>query len=332
MSNDDRRVQPMRVLVTGATGVVGRRVVPMLVAVGHAVTAVGRTPEKRAALTRAGAHAIDVDLLSPEEVQHAVGRHEVVINLATHIPRSTGRMVLPGAWRENDRLRRDAAALLARASVAAGVGRFVQESFAPVYADGGDRWLDERAPQRPTRYNRTVLDAERAAQRVTEAGGTGIVLRFGGFYGPDAFHVHDMVRMLRAGWSPLPGAADAYWSSISHDDAATAVMAALDLPAGAYNVVDDQPLTRRAFADAVADAFALPRPRLLPGWTSRLMGSLGELLARSQRMSNAKLRGVSDWTPRIPSAVEGFRAVAAALSPEPHTVGAPRPTLTTGRG
>ena len=322
----------MRVLVTGATGVIGRRVVPLLVAAGHAVTAVGRTPEKRAALARAGARAFDVDLLAPEEVQHAVAGHEVVVNLATHIPRSTARMLLPGAWRENDRLRRDASALLAESAVAAGVRRLVQESFAPVYADGGDRWLDESAAQRPTRYNRTVLDAERAAERMTSAGGTSVVLRFGGFYGPDAFHVHDMVRVLRAGWSPLPGAGDAYWSSIAHDDAASAVMAALDLPAGVYNVVDDQPLTRRAFVDAVADAFALSRARLLPGWVTPLMGSLGELLARSQRMSNARLRAASDWTPRFPSAVEGFRAVAAALAQEPHAAGAPRSALTTERG
>ena len=64
--------------------------------------------------------------------------------------------------------------------------RFVQESFAPIYADNGDGWIDETAPVKAARYNRTTLDAERSADRFTAGGGTGVALRFGWFYGPDA--------------------------------------------------------------------------------------------------------------------------------------------------
>jgi hypothetical protein len=66
------------------------------------------------------------------------------------------------------------------------------------------------------------------------------VPRFAAFYGPDAFQVRDMIRLVRKDWAALPGAADAYVSSVSHDDAASAVFAALALPAGTYNVVDDE--------------------------------------------------------------------------------------------
>ena len=55
-------MSPHRVFLAGATGVIGRRVVPLLVAAGHRVTAVGRAPDKRAALERAGAAAIELDL------------------------------------------------------------------------------------------------------------------------------------------------------------------------------------------------------------------------------------------------------------------------------
>ncbi|MGH7619155.1 MAG: SDR family oxidoreductase, partial [Gemmatimonadaceae bacterium] len=79
----------MRILITGATGVIGRRVVPMLVAAGHHVTAVVRSPEKRAAMAHTGASAIPLDLFDPAHVRRAVADHEVVINLATHIPSST---------------------------------------------------------------------------------------------------------------------------------------------------------------------------------------------------------------------------------------------------
>jgi len=92
-------------------------------------------------------------------------------------------MFLRWAWRENDRLRRVASATLVDAALAAGVGRFVQESFAPVYPDCGDRWIDETVPIEPVRYTRTVAGAEASAIRFSQHGGSGIVLRFGAFYG-----------------------------------------------------------------------------------------------------------------------------------------------------
>ncbi len=303
----------MRVFVTGATGVIGRRVVPLLVSKRHAVTAVGRSAEKRAALERAGATPVELDLFAPDAVRVAVAGHDAILNLATHIPPSTGRMLMPGGWRENDRVRRVASSNLADAAIAGGVGRLVQESFAPMYVDGGDAWLDESWPVNPARYNRSALDAERAAARVTAHGGAGVVLRFAAFYGPDAFHVADMIRLVRKGWSPLVGRPEGFISSVSHDDAATAAAAALDLPAGIYNVVEDEPVRRRIYVDALAEVLDVPPPRFFPPWTARLVGSLGELLARSLRISNRKIREASGWRPQYPSVPDAWRAVVAAL-------------------
>lgn len=301
----------VRIFVTGATGVIGRRVVPMLVTAGHEVTAIGRNPERRAVLERAGATVASLDLFDPQAVHRAVAGHDVVINLATHMPSSATHMMLPGAFRENDRVRREGSANLVNAALAGGVTRVIQESFAPIYADGGVRWLDECAPVRTARYNRTVLDAERSAERFDASGGVGVVLRFAWFYGADGRFTRDMVKMLRMGMAPLPGRADAYASSISHDDAARAVVAALDVPGGIYNVSDDEPLTRGDYFAALAEAFGMRRPRMMPAWMAAMMGSLGELLARSQRISNRKLRACG-WAPRYPSARDGFRAMAAA--------------------
>ena len=304
----------MRVLVTGATGVVGRRAVPLLVAAGHEVTAVGRSPAKRDALRAAGATPVDVSLFDVAALRRAVAGHDAVVNLATHIPASTTAMMLPWGWRENDRVRREGSAAVAEAARAEGVGRLVQESFAPVYADGGDAWIDESWPQRPARYNRTVLDAERSAERFAAAGGVGVVLRYAGFYGPDAFHLREMLDLARRGWLALPGPPDAYFSSVSHDDAATAAVAALALPSGAYNVTDDEPLRRRDWAEALARAFGIATPRPLPRWLTRLGGSAADVLSRSQRMSNRKLRAASGWAPRWPSVREGFAATAREMA------------------
>jgi nucleoside-diphosphate-sugar epimerase len=303
----------MRIFVAGATGVIGRRAIPLLVGAGHQVSGVARTAEKRAALERLGAVPATADLFDGPDLSRAVEGHDVVINLATHIP-PTSRMLLPWAWRENDRLRREASAHLAGAAAAGGVKRFIQESFAPIYADGGEAWIDERAPVRPVRYNRTTLDAERAAASFTGSGRAGVVLRFGAFYGPDADHVRDTIKTVRKGWALFPGPAGAFFSSVSHDDAATAVVAALEVPAGTYNVVDDEPLRHREYVDALALALGVPPPKLPPPWITFLFGSLGEILSRSLRISNRKLREASQWIPRHPSVREGWRAVVNAIA------------------
>jgi nucleoside-diphosphate-sugar epimerase len=300
----------MRILVTGATGVIGSRVVPALVAAGHDVTAVVRSPSKGATLARHGATLRPMDLFSSDEVRAAVVGQEAVINLATHIPPSTVGMLVPGGWRQNDRIRR-ASARLAEAALAAGVRRFIQESFALIYVDQGDGWIEEQSPVRPARYNRSTLDAEASAERFTRGGGAGVVLRFAAFYGPDASQLAEMIALVRRGWMPLPGSPRSFMPSVSHDDAASAVVAALAVPPGIYNVADDEPLRHRDFADALADALAVHHPRLPPAWTAHLAGSLGRTLARSLRVSNQKLRA-EGWAPRWPSVREGFRAVVGA--------------------
>jgi nucleoside-diphosphate-sugar epimerase len=299
----------MRIFVTGASGVVGRRVVPQLVAAGHQVSAVARSPASHRQLEAFGARHVRVDLFDGTSIARAVAGHETVINLATHIPHSTARLLLPGAWRENDRIRRVAAGLLVDAAIANGVARVVQESFAPVYAGQGDAWITEASPLRPVRYNRTVLDAEQSAERFARSGGRGVVLRFAGFYGPDSTQLGDMLQNVRRGMRPLPGDPEAFFSFVSHDDAGTAVVAALSLASGAYNVVDDDPVTRRVLGETVAALLGVPPPRRpVPRWITRLLGSIGELMSRSQRISNRKLREAGGWRPRYPSIREGLRA------------------------
>jgi nucleoside-diphosphate-sugar epimerase len=302
----------MRIFLTGATGVIGRRALPLLIGAGHSVTAVVRRPQSHAELVRAGATPIEVDLFAADAVRKAVAGHDAVVNLATHMPAGY-RAFLPGAWAENDRIRRFASANLVDAAMATGATRFIQESFAPVYPDRGDQWIDERTPIAPVRYNRMVADAERSAERFSGSGGAGVVLRFAMFYGPDSWFTRDLIGYVRRGWAPIPGVADAYTSLVSHEDAAAAVVAALGVPPGTYNVVDDEPLRRREFFDSLAGVLGVAPPRLPPPWLKYLFGSLGEMLARSLRISNRKLRDACGWAPRYPSMREGWPAVVAAL-------------------
>ena len=297
----------MKVLLAGGTGVLGERVVPLLLDAGHEVVAVSRRTEASNVLLRAGAQPMPLDLLDRAHVESAASGAQAIVNLATSIPPSPASF-FRRAWRANDQLRRDVSRVLA--DVAAKVGaRFVQESFAPTYASHGDRWISEEQPLEPTPYTATVADAEASAERVAQVGGTCVVLRFGLFYGGRAT---GWIKYGRKGRLMLPGAADAYASMIHVDDAACAVLAALSLPAGKYNIVDDEPVVRSELAVQLARALGGPEVRLLPPWTARVPSL--RVLGRSQRVSNQLLRMNSDWQPVVPDVREGWsRAVTEAV-------------------
>lgn len=304
----------MRIFVAGATGVIGRRLVPLLVNAGSEVTAVARSPEKSRQLRKQGATPVTVDLFDPPAVIEAVAGHNTVINIATKIP-SGLKVLMPNAFAENIRIRREASQNLALAAIEARAQRFIQESFAPAYPDCGDEWIDESVPIQPSAYIESVRDAEAAAAEFTRSGGAGIVLRFSMFYGPDSALTLDIINFVKKGIAPLFGGGDGYMSSIWTDDAAEAVMAALKVPAGAYNVTDDKPLRRREAIAHLARELAVKEPRMPPKWMTRVMGSVGETLGRSHRLSNAKFRQASGWVPRIPSVREGFRQLVKELEP-----------------
>lgn len=299
-----------RIFVAGATGVLGRYTLPLLLDAGYEVTGVARTANKQAWLERLGARSVLLDLFDPGAVRRAVEGADAIINLATAVPKSSLAILLPWAWRGMDRVRRQVSANLADGALAGGtVGRMIQESFAPIYADGGSDWLDESSPVRPERYNRSTLDAERQADRMSRSGRIGVVVRFGMLYGPDDEATAQVIRFVRRGMYPLPGLPDGYASWVAHEDAARAVVAALGVPSGVYNVVEDQPMRRRDLGEGLAGLLGTRPPKFLPAWTSRFAGSVARTLARSERISNRKLRSLSDWAPRYPTTVDGLAAI-----------------------
>jgi len=297
----------MKIFFTGATGVIGIRAVPSLIKAGHQVTAIYHAAAKKKLLEKMGAMAMQVDLFDPAAVLKAIEGHEVIINLATHIP-SGWKMFLPRAWHENDRIRSIASANLSNAAMESGATRFIQESFAPIYADHGAEWIDESSKVRPVRYNRSVMDAEHSALQFADRGQTGIILRFAFFYGKDPY-TQMIFNFVRRGRAPMPGSPQGYISSVLHDDAASAVVAALNVSSGIYNVVDNEPMRRSDYFTELANLLGVKPPKLLPHWIVKLTGSMGEMMSRSLRISNKKLRNVSGWEPRYPSVREGWKVL-----------------------
>ncbi len=225
---------------------------------------------------------------------------EAVVNVLTHIP-GADRMADLSAWEENNRLRTLASAAIARAAQAAGVRRLVQESIAFVYADGGDAWLDEDAPIAGGGVTTSALTAERNARELF-AGDT-VVLRFGLFIGPDSGSTRAALEAARDGASIAVGPPGAYRPTLWLDDASAAIAAALRVPAGTYNVVDEDPPTNAEIDAALAAAVGVE--------ALRTRAPQDGPMARSQRVSSRRLREASGWEPRVRAGVEAWGRVAA---------------------
>ncbi len=302
----------MKVFVIGATGAIGGHAVPALVRAAHTVTALARTPEKAARLSKQGASPITVSIFDRTALTEAFHGHDAVVNIASAIP-PTAKFMQTRAWTENDRVRKQGSSAIIDAAIAAGVDRVVQESVSMMYPDRGDAWIDEQCPPDHFPMAQANLAAEASANRFSTAGGAGVVLRFGWFYGPGATHSEEFFVLARRHIAIMMGPPNSYVSSIHVADAGAAVVAALAVPAGTYNVVDDEPLTKRSYADALSAAAGKAAWLRIPGRAALLLGNRSTSLTRSLRVSNARFREASGWTPMYPSARQGWIATAEAL-------------------
>ena len=298
----------MRVFLTGGTGAIGGHVVPALLGAGHEVSALARSVAKAGQLRGYGANPVRTSLFDEAALTRAFADHDAVVNLATAIPPPT-KFALARAWRANDRVRTLGSAAVAAAARHAGVPRLVQESIAFMYPDRGAEWIDEDVPLEPVPRTRPNEQAEENARTF---GDGCVVLRFGLFYGPGSDLTDLVLKAARRHTGTAFGRPGDYFSFIHLADAADAVVAALDAPGGTYNAGDDEPLTWREQADAIASAVGVKRWLRAPGRLTRLAGARSAPFSRSLRVSNAKLRSATGWAPRYPSTREGWRATVDA--------------------
>ena len=299
----------MRVFVTGGTGAIGRPAIRALIALGHSVTALSRSEEKDAELRERGANPVRGSIYDIAHLTDLFAGHDAAINLATALPR-TADFARLSAWKENIRIRTEGSAAVVDAALRACVPRVVQESVSMIYRDRGADWIDEEWVTDDFPMARSNLAAEASVQRFAAAGGAGVVLRFGWFYGVGARHSEEFLNLARDhGIAMTLGRAGTYLSSIQIDDGGRAVEAALHVPAGIYNIVDDEPLTKRDYANALARAAGRKHFLRAPGALALVMGDNTTSLTRSLRVSNARFKSLTKWAPLFPSAREGLAAM-----------------------
>jgi nucleoside-diphosphate-sugar epimerase len=313
------------VLVTGATGVLGRATIPQLLASGHAVRAISRGEANDAAIRALGARPVRGDLFDLESLREAVAGADAVLHLATRIPPSSD-MRRRSAWVENDRIRAKGTKNLVDAALEADVRVFVYPSFAFVYPESGDAWIDAvSTPVNPADIVNSTIAAERAVARFAADGDRrGISLRLGGLYGSDLPSTREQLQLARRGFSIFGSVPDAFTPALWIGDAASALVAALDrAPSGLYDVVDDDPVRQRQLKTALAAAAGRRSVLPLPVWLVRMMaGPAAEVFSRSLRISNRRFREATGWAPEVRNAIEGMARVGAE-NPLPPTLRVP---------
>jgi nucleoside-diphosphate-sugar epimerase len=305
----------MRVFVAGATGALGRHLVPGLVAAGHQVTATTRTPAKVARLREAGAEPVVVDGLDREAVIAAVqaAGPEVIVHEMTALADMRSLRKPDKAFAATNELRTRGTDNLLAAAARAGTRRVIaQGNVAANERSGGPVKTEEDplASRPPTPSSaRSLAAIKHVEETVPLAVPEGIVLRYGGFYGPGASEILlDMVRKRRV---PVIGGGTGISSFIEITDAAAATLAAVDHGApGVYNVVDDDPAPVAEWLPYLAEVAGAKPPLRLPAWLGRLLA--GEFVVAQMTSwrgsSNEKARKALGWEPRYASWREGFRA------------------------
>jgi nucleoside-diphosphate-sugar epimerase len=193
---------------------------PWAEAEGHQASAPGRA---------------ELDLFDPAAIAGQLRGVDAVLHLATRI-QPLAKMGQPQAWRQNDRLRAEASAILVDAALAADVKAYIQPTVTFVYPDGQPATEETNIRDDVPVILRSALAAEEQAARFAAAGRHGVVLRLGLLDGPGTGHDQP---------NPALGA------SLHTEDAGHALLAALTVPSGIYNVCrDGERVSNRRFAEA----------------------------------------------------------------------------------
>jgi nucleoside-diphosphate-sugar epimerase len=313
----------MRVLVAGATGAIGRQLVPRLVANGHEVIGMTHSAAKAERVQALGAEPAIADALDPEAVAAAVAaaEPEAIVHELTALAGSLDLRKLDRAFGTTNRLRTEGTDHLLSAARAAGVRRFVAQSFAGWPYERSGAWVkdeSEALDAHPAPVMREALDAIRYLEEaVTGAEGIeGIVLRYGGFYGPGTSMAPggEHVEAIRGRKFPVVGNGAGIWSFLQIEDAAEATVLALERgKPGIYNITDDEPAPVSEWLPAVAASLGAKPPRHVPRWLGRMMAgeATAVMMTEVRGASNEKAKRELGWAPRHPSWREGIPEAAA---------------------
>jgi 2-alkyl-3-oxoalkanoate reductase len=288
------RQPDMHILIAGATGAAGRALLPHLEAHGYTVT---------------GTSSKDMDGLDPQSVKQTVERvvPDVIVHQMTALKDVQMRNI-DKEFQLTNRLRTEGTRNLIAAMKPGTL--LITTSFAGwPYERAGAPIKTERDPldPDPPKGIRETHQAIKTLEALTvEAGG--IVLRYGGFYGPGASD--QQFELIKQRKFPIVGSGDGIWSFLHTEDLAAATRAAIEhgTRGEIYDIVDDEPAPVKVWLPFLANRLGAKPPRRIPAWLAKLIAGPAAvaMMTESRGASNAKAKRELNWTPMHPTWREAF--------------------------
>ena len=297
----------MKVLVTGASGFIGRAACAELNERGHDVVALVRRPGSEPP----GTTPVHGDLRYAESLDKAIAeaKPDAVAHLAAEIGSQRNAKKIEAVNIEG--MQR-----LIDACKAAGSPKVVFVSTVVTGDPKGELLEEDKPLPVETPYGRSKQEGERMLR---ESGLPHAVIRPGHVYGPGGWYAEEIVaRLKQPGRFVVVGKGDNWWDMVRVEDVAAAIADAAERAddGAVYHVVDDEPLTMYDFVALTADALGVGKPRRVPVAVARLAAGAGPVAAtvRSARTSNARIKRELGWSPRFATAREGVPDAVAKLS------------------
>ncbi len=310
------------VLITGAGGFIGRRVVCKANSAGYGVTAIVRKPYRGAV--------------------HSVIKHDLRLPLSK-LPPVDWIFHLAGAYAgaDDEELRHADLAMAHNVinwGLAAGIKNWIFASAAEVYGEVRGIATEEVPTQPVIPYGRIKLIVESLLIEKTKeiSNRRVIILRIGEVYGYEGRLITELTARLKRGFCPWPGTGDVPLSFVHVNDVAEAFLCAMQsAPPGTsvYNVADDMPATWLDFLARVARLLGAPPPVFFPETLLHLYAACGTLVCRAsgrepiltrhavrlittpKALSNSRVKRELGFHPRYLSYIQGLEE---ALRGVPH--------------
>ncbi len=263
----------MKIFITGPTGILGKRVTKLLVAKGHQVVGLTRTKQKSEQLKNMGADCAQINLFNQDELIHATHKCDSILHLATSIPQKT--MPKPKDWLLNDKIRTEGTKNLIMAARKHKIDQFIGQSVTALYGQQNGKIVNKQTPLPANQIK--MLESALEMENLIREGlkQNQIIIRFGTFYSPDAFHTQDFISNAMRGKLPLIGKGNNYWNFIHADEAARAIVFAVDnfdlLKGETLNITDFKPIPSKEVLDQMRTKLGAKRPLKLPPWLAKMI-------------------------------------------------------------
>ncbi len=293
------------VLVTGATGFIGSRLVEELINKGYDVTSLIRKGKEGNLKSK-----IIYGDLTDEKIDFKNLEFDCIFHLASHTPLEKNKKILEKVNFDGTKNLFD--------EIKSKTKSIIYISGLGVYGETGDVIVDENQKYNPnTDFVKIRLDAEKYLKENSDKHNIDFaVVHFGDVYGPDGWFYEMLVKRLKKNTFRMPKGGKYYKGFVHVDDAVGSMIAVLENKRfnESFIVADSNPVTFKEFANFTADQINAKHPGSVPMFLAKaiLGGDLIKLLTTSMKVSNKKISEIYEF--KYSNYKEGIKQIISELN------------------